>query len=73
VDELVVQIGVKHGRVAELARSRGGKLSIGRGYGTPDALLGGVYLQAREDLPRLVLGLQRGLCRRGEDGVEESL
>jgi hypothetical protein len=32
MDELVVQIAVKHGRVAELARSRAGKLSIGRGY-----------------------------------------
>ena len=32
MDELVVQIGVKHGRVAELARSRAGNLSIGRGY-----------------------------------------
>ncbi len=32
MDTLVIQTGVKHGRVAELARSRAGRLSIGRGY-----------------------------------------
>ena len=32
MDTLVVQIGVKHGRVAELARSHDARLSVGRGY-----------------------------------------
>lgn len=32
MDTLVVQMGVKHGRVAELTRSHDGKLSVGRSY-----------------------------------------
>ena len=33
MDSLVVQTGGRGGRIAELARSREGRLSVGRGYG----------------------------------------
>lgn len=47
MDTLVVQIGVKHGRVAELARSRDARLSVGRGYDN-DLVLTDQHIAARQ-------------------------
>lgn len=47
MDTLIIQTGVKHGRVAELTRSRGGKLSVGRGFDN-DLVLTDAYVAPRQ-------------------------
>jgi len=47
VDTLIVQSGVRHGRVAELTRSRDGKLSVGRGFDN-DLVLTDAYVAPRQ-------------------------
>jgi hypothetical protein len=47
METLVVQAGIKHGRVAELTRSHDGKLSIGRGYDN-DLVLTDLHVAPRQ-------------------------
>jgi len=47
VDTLILQTGVRHGRVAELTRSREGKLCVGRGFDN-DLVLTDAYVAPRQ-------------------------
>jgi pSer/pThr/pTyr-binding forkhead associated (FHA) protein len=47
MDSVVIQVGGRHGRVAELARSRNGLLTVGRGYDN-DLVLTDQHVAARQ-------------------------